>query len=505
MSQAPECSMPLRIGAPDEFARARSLLLAAGFDDQTITRGLGGEGAPEVESLTAETPDLANLRADLALLVRLFLLGEPARKRDAARLLDADLTAALAGLDLLREAPSAPESYYSPVSLHPVGGLLIASDRQTSPDGSPFSQPPDAVLHPRNAGTLRFLKTMSKAPAADALDLCAGGGVAALVLGATVGRVISADVTRRATHFAQFNRLLNGRANVEVVEGDLYDPVRGRTFHRIVAHPPYMPALGDAVIYREGGETGEALVRRVVEGLPEFLRPGGTFYSMVLGRDTAEGPFEERARCWLGPRHAEFDIIFALGEEKSVRSFVAGVARASRGRSDISFAGLGERLGRAGTLKLAYGALVIHRRVAAAEPWTIRPELDPATHGSCFDWAFGWRGFSTRPDFAERLARLRPRLAPGLTLHVKHSVSGGELVPEEILLRSEVPFPKTTRIDARIVSLISDLGGRRTVAQLFEAARAAQADEIKFGDFAGLFATLIERGYLVVDEFPLPA
>src|SRR5207247_2324413 len=87
------------------------------------------------------------------------------------------------------------------------------------------------------AGPLRFVGVSGRSPVADALDLCAGTGIAALVLSRHVERVVAADITPRAAHFARFNALLNSRPNVEIAVGDLYDPVAGRTFDRIVAHP----------------------------------------------------------------------------------------------------------------------------------------------------------------------------------------------------------------------------------------------------------------------------
>src|SRR6185436_16075364 len=111
-----------------------------------------------------------------------------------------------------------------------------------------------------------------------------------------------------------FNQRLNGCRNVEVVQGDLYDAVPGRSFDRIIAHPPYVPALIESQVFRDGGETGESILRRIVEGLPERLRPGGDFYGMTAGWDAQDVRFEDRVRGWLGAAGPEFDMIFALQE-----------------------------------------------------------------------------------------------------------------------------------------------------------------------------------------------
>src|SRR5439155_15523128 len=233
---------------------------------------------------------------------------------DVAGTIDPSELGALEALDLLR--PGALGHCYSPAFVYPVAGFVIASDRHDSPDGSDLVLASDVVFPALDAGTLRFLGVIPRSPARDALDLCAGTGIAALVLSRHVERVVAADITPRAGHFATFNARLNGRTNVEVVQGDLYQAVAGRTFDRIVAHPPYVPSLGLAKIYRDGGATGEALIRRIIEGLPQHLRAGGMFCALTQGLDTKDGPFEDRVRRWLGDSSAEFDIIFAVDEER---------------------------------------------------------------------------------------------------------------------------------------------------------------------------------------------
>ena len=155
---------------------------------------------------------------------------------------------------------------------------------------APFVPPADVVFPAIFRGTLRFLRVISKSPGEEALDLCSGTGIGSLVLSRHVRRVVASDLTARATHFARFNRLLNGCENVEVVQGDLYEPVEERTFDRIVAHPPYVPALSETHVFRDAGETGESVLERIVAGLPRHLRLGGTFYGLSAGLGHGGGP-----------------------------------------------------------------------------------------------------------------------------------------------------------------------------------------------------------------------
>ncbi|MGH9900934.1 MAG: methyltransferase, partial [Pyrinomonadaceae bacterium] len=375
MSNLSDHRPPLRLGAREDFARAESLLRGEGFDEATICRAFNIEEMPDVCKITPDEADLSVFPERLALLIRLFLFTQTVPRFEVERTFDRAAVDSLLALDLLRATEFDAGLYYSPVLLYPVAGLLIASDRRTNPDGSPFTEPPDIVFPAINVGTLLFLSVISKSPARDALDLGSGSGVAAIRLSRHVGRAVAADITPRASHFARFNSMLNGRDNVEVVEGDLYEPVRGQMFDRIIAHPPYVPTLAEdeAVVYRDSGETGEVLTRRAVEGIPAHLRPGGTFYGVCMGHDTVEGNFEERARRWLGDAGDEFDVMFALGESTPLDKYVSDVVIATRGKRKMSIERLEQALLKAGTRELVYGALIIHRRAGNGRPWTARP------------------------------------------------------------------------------------------------------------------------------------
>jgi SAM-dependent methyltransferase len=332
---------PLRAGSAEDFARVESLLKSSAFDEASVCRLLHIREMADLSSVKPDEVDLAAAgSARLALLVRIFLFSQALPRAEVEPLIDAAALESLMALDVFRSAVFSAdrktESYYSPVFLYPVTGLLIASDRHNHPDGSAFLPPPDIVFPAINAGSLAFLRIIPKTQTASALDLCSGSGVAALALNHCAERVVASDITARAVHFADFNRLLNRCNRVEVRQGDLYSGVAGEMFDRIVAHPPYVPSLSKTVIYRDGGETGETLVRRIVEALPQHLRPGGTYYSMCVGLDTDEGGFEQRVRSWLGESQDEFDVIFAFSDERSPARFVREVTL-RRSRAGMSY------------------------------------------------------------------------------------------------------------------------------------------------------------------------
>jgi hypothetical protein len=66
--------------------------------------------------------------------------------------------------------------------------------------------------------------------------------------------------------FAAFGARLNRIANVELREGDLFEPVAGDRFDLILANPPYVVSPETGLLFRDDGLPGdsfsEGLVRR---------------------------------------------------------------------------------------------------------------------------------------------------------------------------------------------------------------------------------------------------
>jgi methylase of polypeptide subunit release factors len=410
---------------------------------------------------------------------------------------------AFLSLDLIRLGDfSGVEQYYTPVLFYPVEGFWIASDRPSNPDGSEYAPPPDVVFPAIYPGTLVFLRLMPRNPSKAALDLCAGSGIGALVLSRSSEHAVSSDLTQRAAHFAHFNRLLNGCENVEIVSGDLYDAVRGRTFDCISAHPPYVPAVGENVSWRDGGETGESIVRRIIEGLPDHLRPGGTLHMVCMGLDTTDGPFEERARQWLGASQSEFDILFGFSSEKSPKEVAANLARIRKDCDASTIADLEHSFETAQVSRLVYGALLVRRRARSDfVPWTRRVRMSSETAGSDLERAIALRGYWTSHSSPEIDAACRPRLSPNLRVRVTHGVVQGVFVPREMKLETLHPFVQALKVPPIVVLLLADFNGESTVAQVYEGAfrDSARGGSPSLEEFTALVAKLATLGFLLLD------
>jgi methylase of polypeptide subunit release factors len=114
-------------------------------------------------------------------------------------------------------------------------------------------------------------------PARSALDLGTGCGVLALTLARHCERVVGTDINPRALELARRSARRNAITNVEWRAGDWYEPVRGERFELIACNPPYVVSPDTRLLFRDGAEATEGVVR----GAGEHLEPGGLAHFLV--------------------------------------------------------------------------------------------------------------------------------------------------------------------------------------------------------------------------------
>lgn len=141
-------------------------------------------------------------------------------------------------------------------------------------------------------------------PGPEALDLCCGSGCIGLSLKKILPRVrcTLTDRSREALETARENAEILG-TECEILEGDLFAPVRERRFDLILSNPPYIPAAECESLQPEvaaepraaldGGADGLDFYRRIAKEAPARLLPGG---ALILEIGAGEG---ERVRDML--------------------------------------------------------------------------------------------------------------------------------------------------------------------------------------------------------------
>jgi SAM-dependent methyltransferase len=501
--------LPPRAGSDADREALAACLAGASFTEATLCTRLGigslddlerGQRGPLV--LPVDQQDGA------ALLIRLLVLGEVVDGARLGAVIQPDAVAAMQASGLICPADDGPAfapRVYATVRLVPQSpgshsgrDLWIASDRATTIDGATLGPFSDVVFSGHNPLSRQFVRLVPKKATGSVLDVCSGTGVAALAVAAAASRVTAVDITDRSCAFARFNAWLNGYPALDVRRGDLFEPVRGERFDRILAHPPYVPTLSETAIYRDGGRSGDELVRRIVAGIPEFLDEGGTFHLLSIGMDTADAPFEMRARQWMGPAGREFDLVYALVDSKTPEAFARMLVSRVAGSTPEDHDRWMELFTSWRVTVVVYGALVGRRFAAASgEPQTRRVMAEPSTGPEGFEWMLDWFAWWRRPNRHARILASRPVLDPGLTAEIHSVVENRALVPRTCkLANAGRPFTVRMQTDSWVVGMIARLDGSRTAADVYAAARQAATipPEMTDDDFAALLGLFAERG-----------
>ena len=488
---------PLRLGSDADFAALRSALASAGYTEPAICERLGFQKISQFQFVTERRPP-SRPRVEnpdtLDLLIRLFLENQPV-ERGAAGALPLDF---LSALGLIVPHAADPALLSGTVMLHPLRELYIVSDRPSPIEGNERRPPDDFVYPAMIPNTQLFLDLIPPAPCDAFLDLCAGTGIAALLAARDgAAHAYSYDITERSTVFAEFNRRLNGIVNVTASQGDLYEPAAELTFDRIVAHPPYVPVYRPNLIFDSGGQDGEQISRRIIEGLPRYLRPGGRFYGLTMGSDR-DHPFEQRLREWLGAAESEFDVAFVQRITRTPREWAAESVISKKGAvTDIpDWRAFFENLH---VQALVYGFVMIQRRAQPRPVFTVRRQIGPRTGPAEHAWLFDWETSAVSHPATWALG-FKPRAAPGIHLRVDHNFENGDWVPGAYLLETDYPFNSELPAQAWTAHLFTRADGSRTTTELLDQLKADGAlhPETPPAAFAEMLATLISGGFLQV-------
>ena len=532
--------------APADLAAAaatlREDLAAAGFTVDGVERVLGPVASAALHREQA-VPARRALRdrgregADpTAALAALFLLGDDVPRRaldaalgrtgvDGARRLGL-VEAAGAGDDDAVRALVDLRPYAATDAAGPVTWWL-SSDLGELATGRRLA--PDHVLGAGGA-SLTLAQVTVRTPVGRVLDLGTGCGIQALHAARHARAVVGTDISRRALGFAAFNAALDaafdeasgpaaGAAHhgpatgrVELREGSMLEPVAGERFDLVVSNPPFVitpRAAGGALPdyeYRDGGRSGDDLVRDLVTGVGAVLEPGGVAQLLGNWEHRRGVPWDERVGAWLAEAGLDGWVVQrevldpAEYAETWIRDGGTTPEREPAAWAAAYGAWLDDFAAR-DVEAVGFGIVTLRRPLAGARPTLRRLEEHTGSvrqplgaHLAASLAAHDW--LAARDDAA--LAGERLAVAPDVPEGRFHTPGAPD--PTVVLLRQGDGLGRAVRATTGLAALVGASDGELTVGQLVGA--IAALFEVGAEDLAGELLPDV-RG-LVRDGFLAP-
>ena len=161
------------------------------------------------------------------------------------------------------------------------------------------------------------------------LDLCTGSGCLAIIAAGIFpdAEVDAADLSADALEVARINVDEHDVADrVNLLHGDLFEAVEGRTYDLIISNPPYVaggevqafpPEYGhEPAMAHLGGEDGLDLVRRILGEAADHLNPGGGLLCEIgTGRERLVDDYPQLDFLWLDTEESEGEVFWITREQ----------------------------------------------------------------------------------------------------------------------------------------------------------------------------------------------
>lgn len=193
----------------------------------------------------------------------------------------------------------------------------VASDHPEYITGTELA--PDHVLGVGGA-TAALANFTLRTPANHTLDLGTGSGTQTLHATTYSTHITATDISTRALHLTQLTLALsNITTPITTHHGNLFEPVHGQRFDRIISNPPFVitPKTNHLPTfeYRDAGLAGDQIIQKIIQTLPDTLThptpttPGGTAQFLANWEIHNNQPWDTRIREWLDPLPLDYWII----------------------------------------------------------------------------------------------------------------------------------------------------------------------------------------------------
>lgn len=488
---------PFDVRSAEEFAQLRETLRAAGYDEKGIIGVLGpiqlptraGRDLPHLLYLTREPSPLHTL-------IRLFVIGAaaaPGAAREAAR------PAALEDWARMGLVEQRGESVYGRTRILPFRNLLLACDYVDAVEpGGELEQ-----VMGITASSAALADFTVRRPCRATLDLGTGGGVQAFAAASHSETVCGVDKAARSIAFARFNAGLNGIANCEFLQGDCFEPVRGRAFDLVISNPPFAITPSFRYLYRDSGQTLDGFCRALVRQAPQYLNEGGLFQICCDWAHVAGQDWQARLAGWF--ENSGCDVWVLRTDHHTAHDYAHIWIRDTEHEAPQE----AERLYESwidyyqshGVTEISTGLIAMRR--ASGRPNWLRIEDAPddmtGPIGEYVALGFEMHDYLDGMRSDARLLEEKLRVSPLVRLdqQCEWSEDGWRTASAHIRLARGITY--ASPIDLRFAGLVGRSNGARTLRELLtELAAATNSDLDRITpNCLSLVRQLVERGFLL--------
>ncbi len=471
-------------------------LLDSGYDEDGLEAALGGIELERVRRMGTAGPVFVD--EPLATLAELFFVVRPVERDTVATALGQVPVDALVDEGLISPSGDAVVAQFQ---ISPWLGELFAHDPLRA-----GALPADYVAG-GNASAATLAGSTIRIPAQRALDLGCGSGVQTLLAARHCGHVVAVDINPRAVELTRLNARLNGRENVEVRQGDWFEPVAGELFDLIVSNPPYVLSPDADYLFRDGDRSDDAdlhaVSRRLVQGVSRHLAPGGIGHVLcewgLRAGEDRYGPVSE----WTAELGCDVCVV-SFGAEQPGRhaarwNDIVGVDPARYAQNTARWI---DCFAQHGLETIQFGVVVL-RRGFGPEPWFHAVDAPGTLEG---DGGRQLLRIVEAQDYLHGSDLLAPELederfepVDGHAIVERNTFHDGRYTPDKPALTLEDSLGIPVTIEPVTLEILLALDGRRSLGEVCAGlADRLDLDPEEFAEFAvATVRQLLELGLVV--------
>ena len=418
-----------------------------------------GRGRP-----AAARQALAADDSPLATLVRLLLLGDDVPHDKVAGALPLEDAAPL----LTRNGQAVRAAYDVRPYAADEHDWWVVSDR-TDATGRPVRG--DHVLGVGHASTTLAGLTVRR-PVERALDIGTGCGVQALHLSTHARSVTATDVVDRALRLAATSFALSD-VDVDLLVGDLVEPVEGREFDLVVCNPPFVVGPSPRFAYRDADWSrspdgaADALSRAAVRSAAAVLADRGVAQLLVNWLHVRGEDWRDRVASWVADLGVDALLMERGAQEVAdyVETWLADAGETGDDeRAEQWRAWLVER----GVEAVGFGWVVLRRGAAphrvAVE--SVLQEVEQPLGSAVEEWLDRLDWLRGADD--DTVLRARLRAANGVRLEASARPGDGGWQDETRRLVLSSGFRWSLECDDAVAAVVAGCDGSRPLSDLLD-------------------------------------